>query len=96
MMGAITSVGFTRAATAHQPWRISGSAQNMATTTATNPSTISSVTAQSPRASASTPPTSHGRKPYGNVSASPCPSTGMWNGRPPPERSCSATHHTWP
>ena len=63
MIGAITSVGFTRAATAHQPWRISGSAQNMAATTATKPTTMSSVTAQSPRARARTPPTSHGRNP---------------------------------
>ena len=37
MMGAITRVGLTRTATAHQPWRISGSAQNMAATTATKP-----------------------------------------------------------
>ena len=49
MIGAITSVGFSERGDGPPAGGSPGAAQNMAATTATKPSTISRVTAQSPK-----------------------------------------------
>ncbi len=96
MIGAMTSAGLTNAIAAHQPCRISGNAQNIAATRPRNPSTIQSVTTQSPSRGWSRAAVNQGRKPYGNANAFPWPITGMWKGTPWPLQKRSLTHQTCP
>ncbi len=96
IIGAMTRAGFTSAVAAHQPRRISGNAQNIATTRPTKPRTSQSVTTQSPNNGYSNDAVNHGRNPYGKAKAWPCPMTGIRNGSPSPLQSWSLTHQTWP
>ena len=71
MMGAMTRMGSTSNAAAHQLRRSSGNAHQVAATSARKPTTIQMVTAHSPSTSHRRAAASQGTNAYGNAYACP-------------------------